>query len=277
MHIQTVNVPARRMGQPVPGRALEIGRGVTALHFSSAMFSAKIDPLLMVDHFVMTAPTFDPHMHTGISAVTVLFEDSTGGFRNRDTLGHDFALQPGDLYWMAAARGAAHEERPEEGARTHALQVFVDLPPRLKNEPARALHVRAQDVPRLQGPDHEVRVVLGRSGDARGAEGTPEEMALLDGFLQAGGRFVHGLPAGRSAWLYAVSGALEVGFLGESRTLREGHALVVGAGAPGPIELTSQGASHFVLMAACPIHGNPAPGLQGAGTDSQSLPAGVAG
>jgi redox-sensitive bicupin YhaK (pirin superfamily) len=29
-----------------------------------------IDPVIMLDHFHMTTPTFEPHPHAGISAVT---------------------------------------------------------------------------------------------------------------------------------------------------------------------------------------------------------------
>ncbi|MBR0664765.1 pirin family protein [Roseomonas hellenica] len=76
----------------------------------------------MVDHCVITAPLFEPHLHTSISAVTAIFEDSEGAFVDRDTLGHSVALRPSDLYWLALASGATHEERPEDGARTHALQ-----------------------------------------------------------------------------------------------------------------------------------------------------------
>ncbi len=191
-----------------------------------------MDPLLMADDFVMTASTFDPHLHAGISAVTAMFEDSAGDFLNRDTLGHNVALKAGDLYWLAAASGAAHEERPAEGARTHALQIFVNLPHRLKNEPARALHVRAEDVPVLQGAGHRVRVLLGRSGEASGAEGTPEEMTMLDGYLKSGGRFSHRLPEERQAWIYAVSGGLVIHCQSEEHTLTAGTATTVEAG-PG--------------------------------------------
>src|SRR6201991_461731 len=155
-----------------------IGSGFTARHFSEEMFGGRMDPLVMVDAFVMTAPTFDPHLHAGISAVTAMFEDSTGEFLNRDTLGHNVALKAGDLYWLAAASGAAHEEKPTDGARIHAPQIFVNLPARLKREPARALHVEAKDVPVLAGEEHRVRVVLGRCGEAVGAQGTPEEMTM---------------------------------------------------------------------------------------------------
>jgi len=157
-----------RLGQPVAGVAHKIGDGFTAQHFSKAMFGDSMSPLLMVDHFVMTSPTFAPHVHNGISAVTVMFEDSQGKFLNRDTLGHDIALKGGDLYWLAAASGAAHEERPEDGARTHALQIFVDMPESLKRKPACAFHVRAEDVPVIQHRSARVRVVLGRRGHVAG-------------------------------------------------------------------------------------------------------------
>ena len=140
-----------RLGETVLGEPHRIGSNFSAAHFSEEAFDGRMDPLLMVDHFVMTGPTFEPHLHAGISAVTVMFEDATGHFLNRDTLGRDVALEPGDLYWLAAASGAAHEERPAEGARVHALRVFVNLPARLKAQPARALHVRAADIPSLLG------------------------------------------------------------------------------------------------------------------------------
>src|SRR5262249_27244858 len=161
---------------------------------------------LMVDHFVMTEPTFEPHLHAGISAVTAMFEDSLGAFLSRDTLGNNVGLMAGDLYWLTAASGVAHDETPESGARAHALQIFVNLPGRLKNDPARAFHVEADDIPIIRGQNHRVRVVLGRSGSAVGAEGTPEEMTMLDGFLGRDGEFSHRLPGERQAWVYAVSG-----------------------------------------------------------------------
>src|SRR5262249_6965828 len=152
-----------------------------------------------------------------------------GAFLNRDTLGHNVALKGGDLYWLAAASGAAHEEKPAEGARIHALQIFVNLPERLKHSPARALKVDAEGIPVIEGEGHRVRIVLGRSGVTQGATGTPEEMTLLDGFVHAG-RFVHPLPEGRQAWIYAVSGSVEVRDGDEVQTIEAGTATTVAAG-----------------------------------------------
>lgn len=243
----------QRLGDIVAGVEHNIGEGFSALHFSEEMFGTHMDPLLMVDHFVMTQPTFAPHLHAGISAVSALFEDSEGAFLNRDTLGHNIALKAGDLYWLAAASGAAHEETPDTGARVHALQLFVNLPARLKQEPARTLHVPAGSIPVLLGDGHRVRVVLGQSGDATGAQGTPEPLTLLDGFLDAQGAFTHALPEGEQAWIYSVSGSLTLACEGETRTLPAGHATTVASGAALALSMTTEHKSHFVLIAGRPI------------------------
>ena len=244
----------RRIGKMSSGVMHDIGTGFSARHFSEEMFGGAMDPLLMVDHFVMTEPTFDPHLHAGISAVTVMFEDSEGVFLSRDTLGHTVELRGGDLYWLAAASGAAHEEKPAANARIHALQVFVNLPERLKKSPARSLLVNAGDMPTITGDGHRVRLVLGASGGMAGETGTPEEMTMLDGFLTAGGRFSHALPEGRQAWIYAVSGRVALVVEGEERVLHAGAATTVEAGPATDIVLGADDPSHFVLMAGKPIH-----------------------
>ncbi|MCA1474217.1 pirin family protein [Bradyrhizobium sp. NBAIM08] len=241
-----------RLGAIVSAKPLSLGGGFTARHFSEEMFCGSMDPLLMADDFTMTAPTFDPHLHAGISAVTAVFEDAHGEFINRDTLGHTIALKAGDLYWLTAAQGAAHEERPAEGACIHALQIFVNLPSHLKREPARSLHVSADQVPVLAGPGHRVRVLLGRSGAAVGAEDTPEEMTMLDGYLMSGS-FQHRLPEGRQAWIYVVSGALVIRCGDAERVLGPAAATTVQAGPPTDVLIEAEASAHFVLMAARPI------------------------
>jgi redox-sensitive bicupin YhaK (pirin superfamily) len=243
-----------RMGGVIEAIPHSIGNGFTAKHFSEEMFGGGMDPLLMVDHFVMTGPTFDPHLHAGISAVTAMFEDSKGAFLNRDTLGNNVELRAGDLYWLAAAAGAAHEEKPEDGAYIHALQIFVNLPQRLKNCPARALHVEAGEVPVLEGDGYRIRVVLGRSGDAVGVDDTPQDITMLDGFLEADSSFAHQLPEGQQAWIYAVSGVLSVQCGDEQRIIPAGSATTVDAGDLAEIMLRGSQAVHFTLMAGRPIH-----------------------
>jgi redox-sensitive bicupin YhaK (pirin superfamily) len=238
------------LSKPVYAKPFTIGQGFNARHFSEEMFDGQMDPLLMVDHFVMTEPTFRPHLHAGMSAVTIMFEDAHGDFINRDTLGHNIAIRPGDVYWLAAGSGAAHEERPAAGARAHGLQVFVNLPARLKGEPARSLHIRAEDVPALVRQGYRVRVLFGRSGDAVGAGGTPEDITILDGVLAPDGRFAHALPDGWRALVYAAEGSLVVRSGDDSQTLEEGSALTLNSAA---VVVEAKADAHFALFAAKPI------------------------
>ena len=55
--------------RPVQGRPLEVGEGFSALSFEHKSFDGLMDPLVLVDHFTMSEPTFGPHPHAGMSAV----------------------------------------------------------------------------------------------------------------------------------------------------------------------------------------------------------------
>jgi hypothetical protein len=73
MTIEKPAVPSDRLGKIVPGIPHNIGKGLSANHFSEELFEGRMDPQLMVDQFVMTARTYEPHLHAGISAVTAMF------------------------------------------------------------------------------------------------------------------------------------------------------------------------------------------------------------
>jgi len=189
---------------PQSGNALEIGTGFTANNFRERDFSGAMDPLVMVDHYRMSESTFGAHPHAGLSAVSLLFEDSKGKFHNRDSLGNDFDLMPGDLYWLKAGSGAVHDEAPRAGARIHGLQVFVNLPARMKQDAPQSLHVSAKDIPVLETGGYRVRVVLGYSNGIAGQTSPALPMTILDGNIAAGSTFAHELQAGENGWVYAI-------------------------------------------------------------------------
>ena len=87
-----------KLSQTVTGKPLNIGKGFKALSFKHDQFGCLMDPLIMMDHYTMSSPTFGAHPHAGMSAVSILFEDSLGHFNNRDSIGNNIDLQPGDVY-----------------------------------------------------------------------------------------------------------------------------------------------------------------------------------
>lgn len=233
------------------GRCIKIGDGFEAQSYQHADFRGLMDPLIMVDHFVMTQPTFGTHAHAGLSAVTVMFEDSKGAFRNRDSLGNDLDLAPGDLYWFKAARGAIHNEAPRPEARTHGLQVFVNLPTKNRHDAPAAIHLSAKDIPKLPGDHAIARLVLGESNGVAGAAAPDIPLTLLDIDMQAGGQFTHKGDSRHHAWILAIKGTFTVTCNAGSTDLQPGKAIAI-AGATNISFFTEEGA-HAVLFRGHPL------------------------
>lgn len=233
------------------GPALKRGAGFSARSFQHSDFGGLMDPLIMVDHFVMTEPTFGTHPHAGLSAVTVMFEDSEGAFRNRDSLGNDIDLAPGDLYWFKAARGAIHNEQPRPGSRAHALQVFVGLPADKRQDAPDAFHIPAGDIPLIHGDRARARLVLGDSNGVTGRAAPDVSLTLLDIDIQPGGHFLHQGERSQSAWVLAIDGMSTVRWNDTSFTLIPGSAVALDGAQD--IAIAAEAAAHVVLFRGTPI------------------------
>lgn len=210
------------------GHYFEVGKGFAAHSFRHTGYQGLMDPLIMVDHYTMSQSTFGAHPHAGLAAVSLLFEDSQGLFHNRDSMGNDFDLQPGDLYWLNAAGGAVHDEAPRPGSVIHGLQVFVNLPGALKQgEPGSEL-VRASDMPVIENASCRVRIAMGSSNGLSGATSPVGNMTILDGTIRPSSSFSHQLKPSHNCWLYAVDGSFEVVFAQHAMTLNKGESVAIG-------------------------------------------------
>ena len=258
--INRINNPANNdlsISAITAGVPFSVGEGFEALSFRHSSFVKGFDPLIMVDHYVMTESTFGAHPHAGLSAVSILFEDSVGKFHNTDSMGNDFDLQPGDLYWLKAGSGAVHDERPRPGAKIHGLQMFVNIPNKDKDAQPDSLHVKAGDMPVIEGKGSRVRLVLGDYLDKQSALSPSVPMDILDGQLHLVGEFNFQIKAQHNAWIYAVSGAIRLQ-LGESELkLQRGESIALeNGGAEGSVALVNQGNENarFVVVSAKPLN-----------------------
>jgi redox-sensitive bicupin YhaK (pirin superfamily) len=244
-----------KISAPIQGQPLKIGNGFQAQHFGEQMFHGLIDPVVMVDHFHMSTPTFEPHPHAGISAVTYLFEDAASPHVNYDSMGNQGPIVPGALHWLAAGRGVVHTEQPEgANPQVHALQIFVNLPASKKMQAPFAVHAEPADIPEYHASGVRVRVVAGTSNGIHAAHTSqlPEAFTLLDGFIAAGQCFSHVLEPGWSAMLYALRGPLQLQTAGQLIDIPAEHAIGVGldsmAAQSAELQLNATKACHFVLL-----------------------------
>ena len=217
----------QRVTGPVDGESIVIRTGFSARSFRARDIGPAMDPLVMVDHYVMTEDTFGTHPHAGLSAVSLILPDSEGRFHNRDSLGNDFDLLPGDLYWLKAGRGAMHNELPRAGSRIHGLQVFVNVPQKLRYEEPSSLLVRQRDMPVLTNSEHSIHIAMGESNGVTGAKSPGLPMTILYGQLARKGSFEHAITSGRNTWVHALDGDIDVAVAANDTRLRKGQALAI--------------------------------------------------
>jgi redox-sensitive bicupin YhaK (pirin superfamily) len=189
--------------------AIPRSSGLNIAQMHQETLGASLDPFLMCDCFWMGQPFFPPHPHAGISAVTYMLPESTGGFVNRDSLGDQSFILPGAIHWTEAARGVMHEEVPiEPGVVCQGLQIFVNLPASLKLAEPRSYHVESADVPVLELEGARVRILAGNLGEAQSPIKPRTDCALWDLTLNHNTSVTLPLPSGWNAFGILTQGSL---------------------------------------------------------------------
>ena len=151
---------------------------------------------------------FEEHPHRGMQTVTVLLE---GALEHRDHTGAHGILRAGDVQWMTAGRGVLHSEMPYGDETAHTLQLWLNLPRKLKMIPARYKDQRLGDTPVRKVAGGEVRVYAGRSGEVSHPYGSDYPMSLLDVRLAAAASIGQEVSTRDRGFIYVLEGAATVG------------------------------------------------------------------
>lgn len=182
----------------------------------------QIDPFLFLNHHGPQAYPphnqglpFGPHPHRGFETVTFILD---GMLTHQDSAGHQSIIRAGGVQWMTAGRGLVHAEiSPREflqrGGPLEILQLWVNLPPRLKMTEPAYTGLQHEDIPSvaLDGGRVTVRLVSGTFGGVSGPVRSLTGVFMSTIGLAEGGRLRVGGLAGRNVFLYVVRGVIEVG------------------------------------------------------------------
>lgn len=183
----------------------------SARSYPHGLFSGLADPVLNVDWFDMSGPTFPPHPHAGFSAVTWLFSDSHNGFVNRDSLGNVLQIAPGALHWSRASAGLVHEETPMAGKGTvSGLQIFLNLPEARQLDKPAAFHVDAGQATVQTLPGAVVSTPVDGLGVGDDAHALPSAIRLSQVQLDADASFDMALPAQFGGLVIVLHGRVRV-------------------------------------------------------------------
>src|SRR5574341_975803 len=169
----------------------------------------KTSPFLFLSEDWFGKPKgFEEHPHRGMQTVTVVLE---GALEHRDHTGAHGILKAGDVQWMTAGHGVLHSEMPYGNDTAHTLQLWLNLPRKLKMIPARYKDQRLSDTPTRHVPGGKVIVYAGRSGEVSHPHGSDYPMSLLDIRLSAGARLGQRISTRDRGFLYVLEGRAEIG------------------------------------------------------------------
>jgi quercetin 2,3-dioxygenase len=180
----------------------------------------QIDPFLLLNHHgpQTYGPNnaglpFGPHPHRGFETVTFILE---GELAHRDSAGHESVIAAGGVQWMTAGSGLVHAEvSPEDfkrdGGPLELLQLWVNLPGRLKMSPPRYVGMQAAEIPAIPVDQGQatVNLISGSWGGHSGPIPSLTGVFMTTILLKAGGRAGFGSLGGRNVLLYVVSGEVK--------------------------------------------------------------------
>lgn len=183
-----------------------------ARQYPRQAFSNLIDPVLNIDWFEMSRPTFPAHPHAGFSAVTYVFADSPNGFVNRDSLGNGQDILPGGLHWSRASRGMMHEETPIEGGGTaHGLQIFINLPAVNQSDPEAAFAIPAGMIEQRSGAGWKSKTAVDGTRLGATEHALPSPVRITELWLEPNAGFDLDVPAGWGGIFILLEGAAAIG------------------------------------------------------------------
>jgi redox-sensitive bicupin YhaK (pirin superfamily) len=180
-----------------------------------------VDPFLFLNHHgAQTYPPgnqglpFGPHPHRGFETVTFILD---GDIAHRDSGGHESIIGARGVQWMTAGRGLVHSEMSsadfkKTGGPLEILQLWVNLPARLKMTDPRYIGLQDDEIPVFNADQGRVKVQL-TSGTWDGHHGpipTLTDITVMMVELQAGADFKLAIAASRNIFFYVVRGTIEV-------------------------------------------------------------------
>ncbi|MEE9385423.1 MAG: pirin family protein [Nannocystaceae bacterium] len=187
------------------------------------------------------------HPHRGFETVTFALD---GEIDHRDSNGGGGRIGRGDVQWMTAGAGVVHEEMhskrlTNEGGLLEMVQLWVNLPARLKMTPPRYQSLLAADFPRIEIRDASARVIAGEWGGVVGTARTHTPITILDIELGAGG----------GTWLEPKPGTTTLAFVLRGRVMAQGRSdlgvrdlVVFDRAKPGRLEFEARADTRLLVL-----------------------------
>jgi len=157
----------------------------------------NFDPFVLCDHFDIDSGGFPDHPHRGFEGMTYML---AGGMQHADNLGNRSVVTGGGVQRFTAGKGIIHSEMPQ--GRAQGIQLWINLPQRLKKLDASYQQVDADEMPVATNQGVTIRTMVG--------EGSPTKvqtpMLYWDVSLEASSDFQREIPDDFRGFVYVLEG-----------------------------------------------------------------------
>jgi len=135
------------------------GDGVEVKRLFPVMGFMNVDPFVLWDHFEIGAGHgFPDHPHRGFEAITYMFD---GGMNHKDNLGNESFVSAGGAQRFTAGRGLVHSEMPAQSGQSHGIQLWINLPKKLKAINPSYQQVNADEFPVNELSGVQAKMIVG--------------------------------------------------------------------------------------------------------------------
>lgn len=188
-----------------PAQRMEEGSGVAVSRLMPITYLRNYDPIVLWDDFTITpGHGFPEHPHRGFEGVTYLF---SGSLKHTDNLGNSSTVTAGGAQRFTAGRGLVHSEMPNDTAATRGIQLWINLPKRLKQSEPGYQQVNDGEFPVKEFAGGWVKTIVGVDSPLQLL--TPVRYAEIH--LNANADYSESIASGMRGVLYVAEGAVEIG------------------------------------------------------------------
>ncbi len=203
------------------------GDGVNVKRLMPISGFRNYDPFVLWDDFTITPGNgFPDHPHRGFEAITYLY---SGSIKHSDNLGNSSTVTSGGAQRFTAGKGIVHSEMPNEESPTRGIQLWVNLPGRLKQVEPEYQQVNAQEFSVYEKNGVKIKVLVGDDSPLK----IKTAIRYLDIELSADSAYIEPIADGMRGFFYVADGNVTINQqpyrTGESAFFDGEDKVVVGA------------------------------------------------
>jgi hypothetical protein len=183
------------------------------------MTRERVSPFILLDYNskYYFAPAERPrgvgvHPHRGFETVSIAYK---GKIAHHDSFGNSGVIDEGDVQWMTASSGLLHKEYhekefSEKGGIFHMVQLWVNLPAKVKMSPPKYQAITNDEMGKYLLPDGAgvIEVIAGNYKEVKGPAFTFSPMTLVNAKLEKSGKAAFSFPAVYNTCVLVIEGSI---------------------------------------------------------------------